>query len=282
MTMPPPAAWAGGSGYSGSGQGEHPTDAAQADLEARTQAVAQARNALQLLIGVEPPTDLPDALPLERQAVTLHSPAGLSSDLLLRRPGILQAEQALIAANADIGAARAAFFPRLSLTTSLGYASPAMAGLFGADHGAWTFAPQITLPLFQGGRLNSELRLAGLRKSAAVAEYECAIQIAFRKVADGLAGQATFRRQIEAQTRVVTSAERRVELSSRRYRAGVEGRLDLLDSQRQLHAEWQALLDLRRDELGNAVALYKALGGAMDDDEPATPSLGAVSPSKRG
>ncbi|WP_280526491.1 TolC family protein [Azospirillum baldaniorum] len=152
MIMPPPAAWAGGSGYSGSGQGEHPTDAAQADLEARTQAVAQARNALQLLIGVEPPTDLP----LERQAVTLHSPAGLSSDLLLRRPSILQAEQALIAANADIGAARAAFFPRLSLTTSLGYVSPAMAGLFGADHGAWTFAPQITLPLFQGGRLNSE------------------------------------------------------------------------------------------------------------------------------
>ncbi|TWA56439.1 outer membrane efflux protein [Azospirillum baldaniorum] len=124
--------------------------------------------------------------------------------------------------------------------------------------------------------------MAGLRKSATVAEYECAIQIAFRKVADGLTGQATFRRQIEAQTRVVTSAERRVELSSRRYRAGVEGRLDLLDSQRQLHAEWQALLDLRRDELGNAVALYKALGGAMDDDEPATPSLGAVSPSNRG
>lgn len=261
-------------------QAEGQLATAQADLEARTRAVAQARNALQLLIGAEPPADLPDALPLEGQAVTLRPPAGLSSDLLLRRPDILQAEQALIAANADIGAARAAFFPRLSLTTSLGYVSPAMAGLFGADHGTWTFAPQITLPLFQGGRLNAELRLAELRKSAAVAEYERVIQIAFREVADGLAGQATFGRQIEAQTRVVTSAERRVELSSRRYRAGVEGRLELLDSQRQLYAARQALLDLRRDELGNAVALYKALGGAMDD-EPATPSLGTVSPSSR-
>ncbi|MCG5243631.1 efflux transporter outer membrane subunit [Azospirillum doebereinerae] len=254
-------------------QAEGQLATAKVDLEARIRAMAQARNALQLLIGVEQPGDLPDPLPLEGQAVTLGPPAGLPSALLLRRPDILQAEQTLIAANADIGAARAAFFPRLSLTTSLGYVSPAMAGLFGADQGTWSFAPQITLPLFQGGRLDAELRLAELRKSAAVAEYERAIQIAFREVADGLAGQATFGRQLEAQTLVVASAERRAALSGQRYRAGVEGRLELLDSQRQLYAARQALLNLRRDALSNAVALYKALGGAMDD-EPAAPSLG--------
>lgn len=267
-------------------QAEGQLATARVDLEARARAVAQARNALRLLVGAEPPADLPDALPLEDQAIMLRSPAGLPSELLLRRPDILQAEQTLIAANADIGAARAAFFPRLSLTTSLGYASPAMAGLFGADHGTWTFAPQITLPLFQGGRLEAELRLAELRKSAAVAEYERAIQIAFREVADGLAGQATFGRQIDAQARVVAAAERRAALSGQRYRAGVEGRLELLDSQRQLYAARQALLDLRREALGNAVALCKALGGAMEDGSAApslaAPSPGPVSPSNGG
>ena len=190
-------------------------------------------------------------------------PAGLPSDLLVWRPDIRQAEQALMAANADIGAARAAFFPRISLTASLGYASPAMSGLFDSQHRVWSFAPQLTVPIFQGGRLRSELRVAEVRKSSAVAEYERAIQTAFREVADGLAGQQTFGRQIDAQTRVVDSAERRAELSQLRYRAGVEGRLELLDAQRQLYAARQTLLDLRRNAFGSAVALYKALGGGL-------------------
>ncbi|MDF3833766.1 efflux transporter outer membrane subunit [Cupriavidus basilensis] len=244
-------------------QAEGQVASAEADLEARTRALAQARNALRLLVGTELLTNLPAPLSLEEQPVVTQLPAGLPSDLLFRRPDILQAEQNLVAANSDIGAARAAFFPRVSLTTSLGFASPAMSGLFDGPHRVWAFAPQITLPLFRGGRLRSELRLAEVRKSSAIAGYERAIQAAFREVADGLAGRSTFGRQIEAQTRAVSSAERRVRLSSLRYRAGVEGRLELLDSQRQLYAIQQALLDLRRGEFSNAVALYKALGGGL-------------------
>lgn len=248
-------------------QAEGQVASAEADLEARTRAVEQAHNALQLLVGTEVPADLPAPLPLEQQPVVTQLPAGLPSDLLLRRPDILQAEQQLVAANAEIGAARATFFPRLSLTASLGFVSPAMRGLFDSEHRAWTFAPQITLPLFQGGRLRAELRLAELRKSSAITEYERAIQTAFREVADGLAGRETFGRQIAAQARVVASAERRAALSTLRYRAGVDGRLELLDSQRQLYAARQALLDLRRSEFGNAVALYKALGGGLTDTD---------------
>ena len=239
---------------------------ADADLEARTRAAEQARNALRLLLGTEPPEDLPEPLPLDRQPVVTRLATGLPSELLFRRPDILQAEQQLQAANADIGAARAAFFPRLSLTTSAGFLSPGMRNLFDGGQHVWSFAPQINIPLFQGGRLRAELRLAEVRKSSAVAEYERAIQIAFREVADGLAGRETFSRQIDAQARAVASAERRAELSSQRYRAGVDGRLELLDAQRQLYAAQQGLLDLRRGELSNAIALYKALGGGLTEN----------------
>ncbi|AFQ51245.1 efflux transporter outer membrane subunit [Burkholderia cepacia] len=248
-------------------QAEGQVASATADLEARTRAVEQARNALRLLLGSEPPKDLPDPLPLEQQPVMTQLPAGLPSELLFRRPDLQQAEQNLVAANADIGAARAAFFPRLSLTSSIGFLSPAMGSLFAGGQNVWSFAPQVTVPIFQGGRLRSELRLAEVRKSSAVAEYERSIQTAFREVADGIAGRETFGRQIEAQTRVVASAERRTDLSNLRYRAGVEGRLELLDSQRQLYSARQALLDLRRSELANAVALYKALGGGLTDTD---------------
>ncbi len=237
--------------------------AAEADLEARQRALALAGNALDLLVGTALPIALPEPLALDAQPVLTRLPEGLPSDLLLRRPDILQAEQALVAANADIGVARAAFFPRLSLTASLGYASPAMSGLFDGGHRTWRFMPQFSLPLFQAGRLRSELRLSEVRKSAAVIEYERAIQTAFKEVADGLAGQATYGLQLEAQARVVASADRRLHLSSLRYRSGLEGRIELLDAQRQLYAARQALLDLRRNEFGNAVALYKALGGGL-------------------
>ncbi|WP_431825593.1 efflux transporter outer membrane subunit [Burkholderia sp. F1] len=250
-------------------QAEGQVASAAADLEARTRAVDQARNALRLLVGTELPKDLPEPVPLERQPVITRLPAGLPSELLFRRPDILQAEQNLVAANADIGAARAAFFPRLSLTTTLGFISPTFGNLFDGGQRTWAFSPQVTVPIFQGGRLRSELRLAEVRKSSAVAEYERAIQTAFREVADGLAGRETYGRQIDAQTRVVVSAERRTDLSNLRYRAGIEGRLELLDSQRQLYAARQALLDLRRSELGNAVALYKALGGGLTDTDVA-------------
>lgn len=250
-------------------QAEGQVAKAEADLEARHRAVARARNALILLIGTELPADLPPPSALDDQTVLMQLPAGLPSDLLLRRPDILQAEQALVSANADIGAARAAFFPRLSLTASLGYASPSLSGLFDAGQRTWRFAPQVVQPLFQGGRLKAELRLAEVRKSMAVAEYERTIQTAFREVADGLAGSATFGRQIHAQQRVVASAESRLAHAGERYRAGVEGRLELLDSQRQLYAARQLLLNLRREASGNAVALFKALGGGLLEDSDA-------------
>lgn len=247
-------------------QAEGQVASAEADLEARTRALAQARNALQLLLGVAIPDDLPTAPLLEK--LPRHTlPAGLPSDLMTRRPDILQAENNLRAANADIGAARAAFFPRLSLTASLGYSSQEMRSLFDSGSRVWSFAPQLTVPIFSAGRLRSELRLAEVRKSSAVAEYERAIQTAFREVSDGLAGRETFGRQIEAQQRVVDSAARRLALSNLRYRAGVEGRLELLDAQRQLYAARQSLLDLRSAEMSNAVALYKALGGGVPPAE---------------
>jgi len=246
-------------------QAEGQVATAEADVQARRRAMAQAGHALRLLVGTEIPAGLPDGLPLQDQPVVSQLPAGLPSDLLYRRPDIQQAEQALIAANADIGAARAAFFPRLSLTASLGYTSPAMGSLFDGAQRAWRFAPQLSFPLFSAGRLRGELRLAEVRKSSAVVAYEQAIETAFREVADGLAGRETFAVQLEAQARAVASAERRAALSNLRYRAGTEGRLELLDAQRQLYAARQAQLDLRRRAIGSAVALYKALGGGLMD-----------------
>lgn len=240
---------------------------AAADVEERRRGLARASNALRLLTGTDVPGKLPTGLPLQSQQVVVQLPEGLPSDLLYRRPDIQQAEQALVAANADIGAARAAFFPRLSLTTSLGYTSPSIGALFDGGQRAWTFSPQITVPLFSGGRLRSELRLAEVRKSSAVAEYERVIQTAFREVADGLAGRETYSAQLESQSRAVSNAERRVFLASLRYRAGVDGRLELLDAQRQLYSVRQIQLDLQRHEFSNAVALYKALGGGLMDAE---------------
>ena len=242
-------------------QAEGQVATAEADLESRQRALAQARNGLALLLGTEPPADLPPPMPLAQQPVLTQLPPGLPSDLLAHRPDIQQAEQALIAANADIGAARAAFFPRLLLTLSVGAISPSFGSLFAGAHQTWAFTPQISQPIFQGGRLRAELRLAELRRSAAVVEYEKAIQTAFREVRDGLAGSATFGRQIQAQERAVASAERRRELSTLRYRAGLDSRLELLDAQRQAYASQLGLLELRRDDIRNAIGLYKALGG---------------------
>lgn len=250
-------------------QAEGQVALAEADLEARRRALAQADNALQLLVGSELPGDLPAGLPLESQSVIAQLPAGLPADLLLNRPDLRQAEQVLVAANADIGAARAAFFPQIALTASFGYASTSLGGLFDPSRQVWRFAPQISQPLFQAGRLRAELRLTKVRKSEAVAQYERAIQVAFREVADALAGTATFDRQIEAQLRAVSAAERRLTLSDLRYRAGVDGRLELLDAQRQLQAARQALLELRGAEIANQVALYKSLGGGLNEGDVA-------------
>ena len=245
-------------------QAEGQVRQAEADQAMRTRALSQARNALQLLVGAPLPSDLPAPISLMDQPIRTQLPAGLPSNLLRNRPDIRQAEHTLIAANADVGAARAAFFPRLSLTAMFGFTSLALDGLFDKDNRSWSFSPQVTQPIFQGGSLRGELRLAEVRKSIAVAEYERAIQAAFREVADGLAGRATFARQSDAQRLATQASARRVELSTLRYRAGLDSRLELLDAQRSDYAARQALLDLRRQELSSAAGLYRALGGGNE------------------
>lgn len=244
-------------------QAEGQVASAEAIKIANKRALEQARNALRQLVGSEIPNDLPESDLLSDQSVNTSLPAGLPSDLLLHRPDILQAEQNLIAANEDIGAARAAYFPRISLTTSIGYVSQDVRNLVGSDFETWSIAPQVTLPIFQGGRLDAELELAKVRKSTSIAEYEKAIQVAFKEVADGLVGSETYQLQTIAQKRVVSAAEKRAKLSDLRYKAGVERRLELLDSQRQLYLAKQTLLELKQQELNNAVFLYKALGGGL-------------------
>lgn len=244
-------------------QAEGQVASAEAIKIANKRALEQARNALRQLVGSEIPSDLPESDLLSDQSVNTSLPAGLPSDLLLHRPDILQAEQNLIAANEDIGAARAAYFPRISLTTSIGYVSQDVRNLVGSDFETWSIAPQVTLPIFQGGRLDAELELAKVRKSTSIAEYEKAIQVAFKEVADGLVGSETYQLQTIAQKRAVSAAEKRAKLSALRYKAGVERRLELLDSQRQLYLAKQTLLELKQQELNNAVFLYKALGGGL-------------------
>lgn len=234
---------------------------AQADLAQRERERAQATNALTLAVGAPLPPDLPVPVPLIDQPLRTALSAGTPSDRLLRRPDIAQAEQELRAANADIGAARAAFFPRVSLTAAFGFASLALDTLFQGANRSWSYSPAISLPIFRGGELRGNLDLARLRTSTAIATYERAIQTGFREVADGLAAQATYGTQLTEQRAVVTEAERRVSLSNLAYRAGQTGRLELLDAQRATYAARQTALTVRRDQLTAASALYRALGG---------------------
>lgn len=234
---------------------------AQADLAERERERAQATNALTLAVGAPLPPDLPVPVPLIDQPVRTTLASGVPSNLLFRRPDIAQAEQELRAANADIGAARAAFFPRVSLTAALGFASLALDTLFRGANRSWSYAPAISLPIFRSGELSGSLDIAKLRTSIAVATYEKAIQTGFREVADGLAAQATYGAQLTEQRAVITEAERRLSLSSLAYRAGQTDRLELLDAQRATYAARQTALTVRRDQLTAASALYRALGG---------------------
>ncbi|KQM35905.1 efflux transporter outer membrane subunit [Sphingomonas sp. Leaf10] len=234
---------------------------ASADLAQRQRERMQATNALTLAVGAPLPADLPPATTLMQQPIRTALAAGTPSDLLLRRPDIAQAEHDLRAANADIGAARAAFLPRLSLTGVFGFASLALKTLFNSANRSWSYTPAISLPIFRSGELRGNLNLARLRSSIAVATYEKSIQTAFCEVADGLAARATFARQLTEQQAVVTQADRRLVLARLSYRAGMTSRLELLDAQRTAYAAQQALLTARRDELTSATALYRALGG---------------------
>jgi multidrug efflux system outer membrane protein len=185
---------------------------------------------------------------------------GLPSEVLLRRPDVRQAEQQLIAANASIGAARAAFFPRISLTGSVGSVSSELSGLFGSGM-AWSFAPQLLQPIFDAGRNQANLRASEIGRDIALAQYERAIQSAFREVADALAGRATLGEQLRAQQAQLKAEQDRYRLAELRYRGGAASYLDALDAQRSLFAAQQAQLQVQTQSLQNGVTLYRVLGG---------------------
>lgn len=228
---------------------------------------AQDENALALLLGAPvPPEALSSgALRLDAAAPMRDLPAGLPSDLLTERPDIRASEQQLIAANASIGAARANFFPRVSLTTSIGTASSEFSNLFDKGTKAWSFAPSITLPIFNAGANQATLDSARAGQQIAVAQYEKSIQSAFREVADALAGRATLGEQVRALRAQADAEGVRFKLSDLRYRNGIASSLDLLDSQRSLFAAQQSAVQARLLQLQNQVLFYKALGGGWTD-----------------
>lgn len=242
--------------------------AARATLAQQQRLRAQDENALVLLLGQALPDNVLSSVRGSRlaEAPTMALlPAGLPSDLLTRRADIRQAEQLLIASNANIGAARAAFFPRIGLTASVGTASSELSGLFKSGAWAFTLAPQLTLPIFDAGRNQAGLESAKAARAIAVAQYEKAIQSAFRDVSDALAGQATLGEQLEAQQAQAVTEAKRLKLSDLRYTNGVASYLDLLDAQRSLFSIEQAVVQTRLAQTQNQVALYKALGGGWSE-----------------
>ena len=224
----------------------------------------QDENALALLLGAPLPPEAMaggDANKLDGVKPMPDVPAGLPSDLLAERPDIRAAEQQLIGANANIGAARAAFFPRISLTSSIGTASSEFSNLFERGTKAWSFAPQLTLPIFDAGRNQANLDSSRAAREIAVAQYEKSIQTAFREVADALAGRATLGEQLRAQRAQAQAEAVRLRLSDLRFRNGIASALDLLDAQRSLFSAQQAAVQARLAQLQNQVALYKVFGG---------------------
>jgi multidrug efflux system outer membrane protein len=248
-------------------QAESAVDTARASLAQYTRQVAQDRNALQLLVGSPLTEALGNSLPLEQQTFLEELPAGLPSDLLERRPDILSAEHDLRAANANIGAARAAFFPSMSLTGLYGTSGAQLSGLFGNGSKYWSFNPQLSLPIFAGGANVANLDLAKVQKNVQVAQYEKTIQTAFREVADALAARGTLQQQLEAQRALVDSAGASYRLSEMRFHSGVDAYLTVLDSQRTLYSAQQGLVGVELARLQNLVGLYKALGGGWQETD---------------
>jgi len=234
---------------------------ARADAARYTAQLARDGNALALLAGTPINTNLQAETLAGALSTVADLPAGVPSEVLVKRPDVLQAEHMLRAANANIGAARAAFFPRISLTAGLGTASTTLDGLFESGTRLWTFAPQITLPIFHAGALRANLNRVEIERNIQVAQYEKTIQSAFREVADALADRATLAEQIDARSEVVNAANESYRLSEARYRSGLDSHLVLLDAQRSQYGAEQELIATRLAEASNRVTLYKVLGG---------------------
>ncbi|WP_426033325.1 efflux transporter outer membrane subunit [Caulobacter sp. DWP3-1-3b2] len=240
---------------------------ARSDVATYLAQVEQDRNALRLVVGADALNDLLPAGGLVTAQILPDLPAGLPSDVLTRRPDVLAAEHGLAGANANIGAARAAFFPSISLTGQTGVASNDLGGLFDSGSGAWSFTPRISLPIFNGGANMANLDSAKAGRDIAIAQYERAVQTAFREVSDGLAVQATIQDRVGSQERLVAAANDTVRLSRARYGAGIDSSLSLLDSERTLYTARKGLINTRLVRATNLATLYKALGGGA----PAAP-----------
>jgi multidrug efflux system outer membrane protein len=234
---------------------------ARADLARFTAFAAQDENALVLVAGAPVPAELLPEMLTDTVSAVAELPAGVPSEVLVRRPDILQAERSLRAANASIGAARAAFFPRITLTAAAGTASSTLDGLFGSDSGTWSFLPQIRIPIFEAGRLKANLDVAEVQRDINVAQYEKAIQSAFREVADALAERATLAERLDARRLQLEATQASFGLAEARYKGGVDSYLSLLDAQRTLYATEQELIAVRLADAANRVTLYKVLGG---------------------
>jgi multidrug efflux system outer membrane protein len=259
-------------------QAQSTVDAARADAAAFDSQVEQDRNALALLVGTTPPAELlptPAATdPGTATAATaepapaarlLVPPAGLPSSVLQQRPDVLAAEHALRASNADIGAARAAFFPRIALTASAGTASSTLSGLFASGSSAWSFAPSISVPIFDGGANRANLRVAEAQQKIQLASYEKTVQTAFREVADALAERRTLAERLDAQRSLLDATSRSFSLSQSLFRSGASSYLDVLDAQRAYYAAQQTLIGLQLTEQTNRLTIYKVLGGGWKE-----------------
>ena len=244
-------------------QAETLMEGARADVAYYTTLVVQDKNALALLVGANVPVNLfPSKISSKLNAVD-EIPAGLSSEVLTRRPDILQAERALRAANANIGAARAAFFPRITITVGGGVGSTSLENLFAGDSSTWRFMPQLYIPIFEGGKLKSNLKLAEVQRDINVALYEKAIQRAFREVADALAERASIKERLDARRKLVRASSTTFRLTEARYEEGIDNYLIVIDSERTFYSAQLELINVHFDDASNRVILYKVLGGGV-------------------
>ncbi len=239
------------------------TDGARVVQAQASRNLAQSRNALQLVLGTSLPGQITHPGELDNASLA-ELPVLLPSELLQRRPDIMQAEHQLKAANANIGAARAAFFPNISLTATAGSLSGELSDLFGSGTGTWLFQPQIYLPIFNSGRLKANLEYSEIQKDIHVARYEKTIQTAFQEVADGLVARKTYTDQLAAQEQLLASSQEYLDLADRRYREGIDNQLTLLDAQRLNFNAKQQKINTQLASLVSEVGLFKALGGGFD------------------
>ncbi|AZD08909.1 Efflux transport system, outer membrane factor (OMF) lipoprotein [Pseudomonas chlororaphis] len=251
----------GGSSGLALAQAQTTVESARGDAAVYASQILQDRNALRLLVGSEIPDELLPGASLQSAALLVRVPDELPSSLLQRRPDVLAAEHTLKAANIDIGAARAAFFPSISLTANAGSASAALSGLFKAGSGAWTFAPGISLPLFDAGSNRATLDAAKVEREIQVQTYQQTVQSAFKEVADALAERSTLAERLDAQQALTDASRKSFELADALYRGGSQSYLEALDAQRSLYSAEQDLISLRLTEQSNRVTLYKVLGG---------------------